>query len=76
VINADGMCLVPTLILHLYLSHTHDIYDKHKRNLTDLPLHLRYTDTYQNCRIGIAIRIGYADTPIRHRYGIGEVSGK
>jgi hypothetical protein len=39
VINADGMCLVPTLILHLYLSHTHDIYDKHKRNPTDLPLH-------------------------------------
>jgi hypothetical protein len=38
VINADSMCLVPTLILHLYLSHTHDIYDKHKRNLTDLPV--------------------------------------
>jgi Leucine-rich repeat (LRR) protein len=37
---------------------------------------LRYADTYQNCRISIAIRIGYADTPIRHRYGIGEVSGK
>jgi hypothetical protein len=37
---------------------------------------LRYADTYQNWRIGIAIRIGYADTPIRHRYGIGEVSGK
>ena len=28
---------------------------------------LRYTDTSLNCRTGIAIRIGYADTPIRYR---------
>jgi hypothetical protein len=37
---------------------------------------LRYPDTSLNCRTGIAIRIRYGDTPIRHRYGIGEVSRK
>jgi len=33
-------------------------------------------DTSLNRRSGIAIRIRYGDTPIRRRYGIGEVLGK
>jgi hypothetical protein len=34
---------------------------------------LRYADTYQNYRIGIVVRIGYADTPpIRYRWSIGK----
>jgi hypothetical protein len=37
---------------------------------------LHYPDTYLKWSIGIAIRIGYGDTPIRRRYGISEVSGK
>jgi hypothetical protein len=38
--------------------------------------HLRYPDTRASCRVGIAIRIGYDDTPIRCRYGIGRYRGK
>jgi hypothetical protein len=38
--------------------------------------HLHYPDTSMKLRNGIAIHIRYSDIPIRHRYGIGEVSGK
>jgi hypothetical protein len=37
---------------------------------------LRYPDTRTSCCVGIAIRIGYGDTPIRCRYGIGRYRGK